>query len=75
VGLGANLNLRNQAGQTAIGNAQRMRQQFQWSIDATLNPDYPRFFGDPEMARASYAASQREYEKVIEYLRQHGGTE
>lgn len=75
VGLGANLNLRNHAGQTAIGNAQRMRQQFQWSIDATFNPNYPRFFGDPEMARASYAASQREYEKVIEYLRQHGGTE
>lgn len=75
VSSGANLNLRNQAGQTAIGNTQRMRQQFQGSIDATFNPNYPRFVGDPEMARASYLATQRQYEKVIEFLRQHGGTE
>jgi hypothetical protein len=75
VSSGANLNLRNQAGETAIGKAQRMRQQFQGSIDSTFNPNYPRFFGDPEIARASYAATQRQYEKVIEYLRQHGGNE
>jgi hypothetical protein len=52
-----------------------MRKQFQGSIDFTLNPNYPKSFGDPEIARAGYAATQQQYEKVIEYLRQHGGNE
>jgi len=72
-GAGANLNLRDHAGETAIGKAQRMRQQFQESIDFTSNPNYPKSFGDPEIARAGYAATQQQYEKVIEYLKQRGG--
>src|SRR3954452_22711932 len=72
---GANLNLRDQAGETAIGKTQRMRQQVQGSINATFNPNYPKSFGDPEIARASYSASQRQYEEVIGYLKQHGGKE
>jgi hypothetical protein len=55
--------------------AVRMRQQFQGSIDFTSNPNFSRFVGDPEIARASYLATQRQYEKVIEYLREHGGKE
>lgn len=72
---GASLNLRNRDGKTAIGAAMRMKQQIQGSIDATGNPNFSRFFGDPEVARASYVDTQKEYEKVIEYLRKHGGTE
>ena len=72
---GANLNLRNRDGKTAIGAAMRMKQQIQGSIDATGNPNFSRFFGDPEVARVSYVDTQKEYEKLIEYLRKHGGTE
>lgn len=75
VSSGAALNLRNQNGETAIGIASRMRQQFQQSIDFTLRPDYPAFLGDPETARAGHVATMHQYEAVIEYLRQHGGTE
>jgi ankyrin repeat protein len=75
VALGANVNLRSKDGETAVGVAMRMRAQNRGSIDFTWDPNFSRFVGDPEVARASYMATQKEYEKVIEYIRQHGGIE
>lgn len=75
VSSGAALNLRNQNGETAIGIASRMRHQFQEFVDFTLRPDYPAFLADPEKARAAHVATMHQYEAVIEYLRQHGGTD
>jgi uncharacterized protein len=75
VNSGAQLNLRNHTGETAVGIAQRARVAYQELVDFTAAQNYPRWLGDPEAARAGYVAAQKEYEKVVEYLRQHGGME
>jgi len=75
VSSGAALNLRNRSGETAMGIARRMRQQFQESLDSTWAPGFPALVGDPEAHRAAYAATMRQYDAVFEYLRQHGGRE
>jgi uncharacterized protein len=71
---GANVNLRSKNGETAIGVALRMRQQFQESINSTFNPNY-QLLADPEIARANDRSEQKQYENVVQYLRQHGGSE
>lgn len=75
VSSGAALNLRNEDGETAMGLAKQMRKQFQGSMDLTSAPNFPSFLGDPQAARASDAATIHQYEEVIEYLKQHGGTD
>ncbi len=75
VSSGANLNLRNKNGETAMGIAKRMRQQFQQQIDSTFDPRFATSLADPDTVRASFAATLREYVAVIEFLRQHGGAE
>jgi ankyrin repeat protein len=75
VSSGAAVNLRNHNGETAMGVAKRMRQQFQQFVELTFRADYPAILGDSEKNRAGNLARVQQYEAVIEFLRQHGGTE
>ena len=72
---GANPNLRRKDGYTAAGLAKEQREQYQSLAESTSAPYYARMFGDPELGRASYMATVRRYEVVMEYLRQRGGKE
>jgi uncharacterized protein len=72
---GANPNLRRKNGDTALGWAKKTREQYRSLANSTSTPQYAQIFGDPEIGRARYMADVRRFEAVIDYLRQHGGTE